>query len=537
MRKYVLALLTLGLCICMCLAFDIFLASMVVVRDITPSIPTPERRAEVTPTVSRLPVDEETLSTAETVRETTIPERDLRALAERLGNAGPVPRVVNDEPPTYEIGQRETFWVNDEELSDTYIQIEATLRYVTPHLYMWVEDDWPVDQADLEESAHEFEDHIYPTNHRYFGSEWSPGVDNDVHIHVLNANLPSVGGYYSSNDEYPRSVNPFSNEKEMLYINIGSYVAPGTEEYNGTLAHEFQHMIHWNVDSNEDTWVNEGCAQTAETLNGYRAWIGQFLTEPDTQLTAWADEMAQAGVHYEASHLFVYYFTERFGPELVKDLTATQADGMEGLDQVLADHELGITSQDIFEDWLIANFLNDTSIEDGRYGYEDISLPGDVAVDHRHGSYPDSRASTVHQYAADYIELWPGRGDLVVEFAGSTQVKLVDNDPHSGRYEWWSNRGDVSNMTLTSEFDLSDLDAATLQFWTWYEIEDDYDYAYVEVSTDHGQTWHILQGEHTTDSDRYGNSFGHALRAPVAVGSDPSGCRSRSTSRHMLVRR
>jgi immune inhibitor A len=516
LRKYVVALLTLGCCVCVCLAFDVLLASMLLFRDVASSLEQPE----ITPTVLRLPVDAETVSTAELLRETAIPERDLRALAERLKHTGPVPRVVNAEPPHYEIGQKETFWVNDEALSDTYLEIEASLRYVTPHLYMWVEEGLSFDQEGIEATAHKFEEQIYPTTRRYFGSEWSPGVDNDVHIHVLNANLPSVGGYYSSNDEYPRSVNPFSNEKEMVYINM-SYVAPGTPEYESILVHEFQHMIQWNVDPNEDTWVTEGAAQTAETLNGYDAWISAFLREPDTQLTAWADEIEQAGAYYNASHLFVYYVAERFGWELIRDLTATESDGMAGIEAVLANNGQDLASEDLFGDWVIANFLNDTSVADGRYGYSGIGFSGDVAIDHRHRRYPDSRASTVHQYAADYIELGNTRGNLVIEFAGSTHVRLVDNEPHSGQYEWWSNRGDVSNMTLTREFDLSDLEAATIEFWTWYDIEDDYDYAYVEASTDGGQTWHILSGEHTTESNPYGNSFGHAYTGMSGGGERP----------------
>ena len=516
MRKYVVALLTLGCCVCTCLAFDVLLASILLFRDITSTTEQPE----ITPTVLRLPVDDETVSTAELLRETAIPQRDLYALAERLNHIGPVPRVVNVEPPHYEIGQRETFWVNDEAISDTYVEIEAILQYVTPHLYMWVEDGLHVDQEGVETSSQVFEEHIYPTTRRYFGSEWTPGVDNDVHIHVLNANLPSVGGYYSSNDEYPRTVNPFSNEKEIVYIN-SPYVAPGSREYESILAHEFQHMIQWNVDPNEDTWVTEGCAQSAETLNGYDAWIGTFPGFPDTQLTAWADEIEHAGAYYNASHLFVYYVAERFGSELLRDLSATEADGMAGIDAVLASNAPEFSSEDLFADWVIANFLNDTSVADGRYGYRGIQLSSPMFVDHRHRRYPDSRASTVHQYAVDYIELLNARGDLAIEFAGSTQVRLVDNEPHSGKYEWWSNRGDVSNMTLTREFDLTDLDAATLEFWTWYDIEDDYDYAYAEASIDGGQTWHILSGEHTTESNPYGNSFGHAYTGVSGGGERP----------------
>ena len=42
----------------------------------------------------------------------------------------------------------------------------------------------------------------------------------------------------------------------------------------------------------------------------------------------------------------------------------------------------------------------------------------------------------------------------------------------------------------------------------WYEIEEGWDYAYVEASDDGGQTWHILEGKHTTTDNPSGNSYG-----------------------------
>jgi hypothetical protein len=128
--------------------------------------------------------------------------------------------------------------------------------------------------------------------------------------------------------------------------------------------------------------------------------------------------------------------------------------------------------------------------------------------------------TTVHQYGADYIELQAGQGDMVVNFTGSTAVRLVNNEAHSGSYQWWSNRGDESDSTLTRAFDLTGLEQATLQAWLWYDIEDDYDYAYVEVSTDGGQTWDILPGKYTSDHNPSGQSFGHAYTGKSGVEAD-----------------
>lgn len=48
------------------------------------------------------------------------------------------------------------------------------------------------------------------------------------------------------------------------------------------------------------------------------------------------------------------------------------------------------------------------------------------------------------------------------------------------------NRTDDSDATLTHDFDLSGVKNATLDFWAWYDLEEDFDYADVETSTDAG---------------------------------------------------
>jgi hypothetical protein len=73
---------------------------------------------------------------------------------------------------------------------------------------------------------------------------------------------------------------------------------------------------------------------------------------------------------------------------------------------------------------------------------------------------------------------------------------------------WYSNRGDVSDMTLTQSFDLSAVTEATLTYKAWYDIEEGWDYGYVMVSTDEGETWDILPTPYTTDDNPHGNAYG-----------------------------
>jgi hypothetical protein len=442
-----------------------------------------------------------------------LPQRDLRLLAERLQETGPIPEIVHETPPVYTVGAETEFWVGNVDTMEQF-KVTAVLRYVTSHLYVWVEKGPSYNQDALARSAESFENHIYPTTRAFFGSEWSPGVDNDPHIHVLHSTGArmgnSVAGYYSSADEYSHLANPYSNEREMFYISLDGML-PGTELYDGVLAHEFQHMIHWANDRNEETWLNEGCSELAAYLNGYDPggfeWF--FIADPDVQLTTWS-QLGSAAPHYGNSYLFMAYFLGRFGEETVKRVIAHPANGIAGIDAVVSAYSL--TFEDVFADWLIANYLDNVSAHvssaGGHYLYPD-HVVGPVSTDVTHQEYPVQRTSTVHQYAADYIEL-EGKGDLEIEFSGSTRSRLVPTAAHSGQYAWWSNRGDDGDTMLTRAFDLRSVDQAALYVWMWYDIEEDWDYAYVEISTNGGQTWDILAGASTTTSDPNGNSFGPA---------------------------
>jgi hypothetical protein len=460
------------------------------------------------------------------LEDTVVPVRDLHELAVRLRGLPPeTPRMTNQEgSPDYEIGTRRLFHasnVDTEEQFDLY----ATLEYKTEHLYMWVEESERVDQNDLKAAADLFEEETYTTNRAFFGSEWSPGVDNDPHLSILHAtNLgSSVAGYYSSADEFVSQVREDSNEMEMFYINIDN-VSPNSSFYNGVLAHEFQHMIHWYNDRNEETWLNEGFSELATYLNGFDVGGSDYLfaSAPDTQLNTWPSGPGAAGANYGGSYLFTSYFLDRFGSDATKALVAHEENSFASVEDVLREQGSNVTCEALFGDWVIANLLDDPAIDDGHYGYEDIDPPVvDVETTYFSNAYPVSQEATVHQHGTDYIELQSQR-PLTFTFTGSAQVGLVDTTAHSGEYFWWSNRGDDSDMSLTRAFDLSGFSEATLSYWVWYDIEKDWDYAYVEASTDGGQTWQILETPSGVNTNPNGNSFGWAYTGQSGGGQEPA---------------
>jgi len=490
-----------------------------------PFEPTATARPEPTPGLTREPVGVEGKETERLLEDTDVPVRDLHELAIRLrGVPADTPRTVNPEgSPDYPVGTVRVFQASNVD-TDEQFEVRARLEYKTAHVYMWVEEGVRFDRDDLEAAAERFENETYTTNRAFFGSEWNPGVDNDPHLSILHArNLgDTIAGYYSSADEFVRAVREDSNEMEMFYINVEN-VSINDSFYNGVLAHEFQHMIHWYNDRNEETWVNEGFSELAMLLNGYGTGGSEwaFSMTPDTQLNSWPEGPGAASANYGAAYLFMAYFLDRFGPEATQALVSHPENGFRAVDRVLAELGSGLDHVAFFADWVAANALDNPDLADGRFGYEEIDPPTpDIQASYSPNNYPLSERTTVHQYATDYIEL-NGDQPLRLRFQGATQIGLLDASAHSGRYLWWSNRGDDSDMTLTRAFDLSGVERATLQYWTWYDLEEDWDYAYVEVSNDGGRTWQILTTPSGTDRNPNGNSFGWGYTGRSGDGAAP----------------
>ena len=414
-----------------------------------------------------------------------------------------MPRTVNPAPVSYQQGHRQTFWVADP-VDDVAYTVQATLEVVSDNAYWYVDDTLDLPLEGLQRAASVFEAEIHPLITGTFGDVWNPGIDNDPRLTILHTALRGAAGYYGSPDEYPREIHPHSNEREMLYMD-GGRLRPGSAQYLGVLTHELQHAVHWAGDSSEEAWVNEGMSEVAQELAGHRAdFVDSFLMNPDTQLNYWPDQLQKSAPHYGAATLFLSYLAQHYGGyERLRELVNEPADGINGVELYLSPY--GRSFLEVFKDWVVANYLD---LSEGPYGYTDRNVRvGNVLPWAAYGEINQ----TLSQFATHYVDLRLQNGDALVGFDGESQVALVGARCHSGRFCWWGNRGDSIDSTLTRRLDLSGVREATLEFWTWFSLEEDWDYAYVEVSTDGGDTWAILEGKHTTSENPVGNNFGHGF--------------------------
>ena len=483
-----------------------------------------------TPGTHSLPVGESPVLT-ETLRilqEAHVPINDPLSLAWRLQGKNITSAVVNDPLAPYSAGAQKSFWVLDSETSQPF-KVDATLHSVTDHAYFWIEDGIRFNPSDLEVLATSFENQIYPTNREFFGSEWSPGVDGDPHLYILYASGVGgiIAGYFSPRDEYPPEASEYSNAHEMFLLNADK-VELDSDFAHGVLAHEFQHMIHWYRDRNEEIWMNEGFSDVAMFLNNYG--VGgvdyAYTADPDLQLNYWPDSDQTTLPHYGASFLFLTYFLDRFGELTTQALVAEPTNGLDSIDVVLereaiTDNLTGepIGADDVFADWVVASYLHNKDVEDGRFTYHNYpSAPQPVETEVIHSCPTEQITRDVSQYGVDYIRIRCS-GEYTINFQGSVQVNLVPIDPHSGAYAFWSNKGDSSDMSLTRHFDFSEHNGPlTLTYWTWYDLEKDYDYLYLLASLD-GETWDILATPTGTQSDPTGNSYGWAYNGKSTFGT------------------
>ena len=501
--------------------------------DITPTAPV----------IVRPPLDEISTETLETLKNTIVPENDPRELACRLKNICNVPETFPQGP--FEVGTKKQFWVMNVQTIE-YRQLTANLAYKTDVAYFWVEEGVRFSQNEAKALVDAFSQKMVPTNREFFGMEPSPGIDGDPHIYLLYARGigGSTAGYFSSSDAQHPLVNKYSNGHEMFVFNADNSPLSDTYTY-GVLAHEFQHMIHFGRDRNESSWLNEGFSELAVLLNKYSTGFkdSSYLSNPDLQLTDWGPDVGQNAPYYGASFLFTTYFLERFGKEATQALVREADNSMDSVDNVLqsigaTDPRTGqpLRADDLFMDWATANYLLDPSVADGRYGYQRYQPFKPASEAKAFTSCPAEFSDTVNQYGADYIR-FACQGQYTLRFEGSTTTTLLPVDAYSGKYAFWSNKGDESDMTLTRAFDFTNVTGPlTLTYRTWYDIEEGWDYAYLQASSDEGQTWQILLTPSGTADDPAGNSYGWGYTGSSGGWIEESVDLSQFTGQKVLLR-
>ena len=437
-----------------------------------------------------------------------IPINDPFTIANRLYGIEAPPAPT--EAPPYRRGERSEFWVSDNSAGQSR-QIMAELEVIGLHAYFWVEVGADVRLRDLQALADAFDNDIYQQVRDIWGSEPYLGVDGDPRVHILFARGLGFGtaAYFSRRHNYPEIVSQHSNAREMFFVNLSTIGNINSSFLRSTLAHEFQHMIRANITPNEDSWLNEAFSTFTEGYLGYEAaerYPAEFLNAPETQLTTFGiapNRLAE----YGAGYLFMTYIYNHYGIEAIQALSANPLNSMFGVQDVMMD--VAVTShQELFADWVLANLIQDVNLRElyGYYSLNNLIPPATRRLNGRKNQLD----RTLSQYATHYYQLsdWRRGDTLTLSLDMPDTAPLVHTDAHSGERFWYSNRADVSHMRLYRQFDLSDVTSATFTYQLWADLEPDWDYGYLLISTDDGVSWQTIQTETMTTANPVGNRYG-----------------------------
>lgn len=447
------------------------------------------------------------------------------------------------------LGDRTDFFINYD-LNNGYRPMPATLRHISGNALWWVADNASITDEELATVAENFENITFKINRLVYGTEEQPGIDGENRIHFVFVDMPEwegFYGYFSTTNTFPRGMEQYSNEKDMMVINIGS--APlESLGFAAELGHEFAHLIQWSVDPNEDLWMNEALAELSAFLV-VSPPPGSLMEEPNMQVFATMpyiqltsrpelgppeEDPYAVYAHYGGEKLFTIYLLDRFGPQFIKDLINNQEAGTRALDQELGKLNPPLTFNELYADWILANLLNQPDHPEGRFGYAEVQtlLPSIILVDIFDG---EPLEGYMPPYATFYYEL-RATDKITLKFDGASMARLTPADPMDGEFAWYSNRGDQTAFSLTRSFDLTSVKAATLNYSVWYELEEDFDYGYVLVSDDDGKTWTILPTKHGRAEGLSDGAFGMAYTGESVEWRDESLDLSAYAGKKILIR-
>jgi len=436
------------------------------------------------------------------------PERDLRLLAQQMRWNGAERPAAPPASEDLQVGETRDFWTLDYP-NMAMVSNRFRLAAISDGAYWWLGEDVKVETEALSRTLEEAEGQVFPRVEAVFADGSEPD-----RWHVISGRIPGVGGYVSGSDQYAASVSPYSNEVTAIYINSRA-AAPGEMGFAQILAHELQHVIHQEADASEATWLNEGLSELAVTEAGYSPGsIYHYLRRPDASLVNWPDHLgANVGLNYGASALFAHYLREKYAPEGgLQDLLAIEADGIAAVDEFLSARNAvafnggAAEFHTVFADWMVANRLD---LESSPYGYDELDV--EASITRRQEADGEGEMESLAQYGIDYVEIQDAGESGVVHFEGSATTPLLATDVEGEC--WWSNRGDSISATLTRRLTIPatapDGSHPTLTYRYWHDIEEEWDYLYVSVSTDGGKSWDVLEATGTTDSNPVGNSYGY----------------------------
>jgi len=307
-----------------------------------------------------------------------------------------------------------------------------------------------------------------------------------------------------------------------------------------TFAHEYQHLLEYYASPGEFSWVNEGLSDYAMRKTGYaqpeipHGTIGEDshiqcvygnlgetlggvpIGGPENSLTWWGDQgQGEILCDYGAAWTFAEYLEGQFGQQFMTALHNEKKNGFEGLQAVLDQRLTGRKAQDLVHEWLASlaldNVLDTRKFRANSHDASLYAIPT-LAAAVNWDSLQSYGSDGAPPNGADFVRLRDAAGTYVnagqlqsISFSGQEQYapdpvewKVVDGALSADLTE------DLANRTLGREVTVPAADP-TLTFKGKYDLEEHWDYGFVQISDDGGKTYKSVACSNT-NSDNVPNA-------------------------------
>jgi hypothetical protein len=186
------------------------------------------------------------------------------------------------------------------------------------------------------------------------------------------------------------------------------------------MAHELQHMIHWEQKTHQrgvldDTWLDEAMSTISRTFCGYGPDYDLVLTyehAPSHSLTSWDGTADNYGVVY----MWAQYFKDRIGSSIFASMLRNSQTGIGSVSAALTSAGYPRDFAGTFRDWGVANYSGNAVAWPGHPEWSYVSVNtwpgtyGDVTLP---GLFPLSRQNTsllpvLGPWSVNYFTYTPG---------------------------------------------------------------------------------------------------------------------------------
>ncbi len=433
-------------------------------------------------------------------------------------------------------------WLSLNNYLGNYFFTDFYLIAETDTSELWVQADLSYPDGDprdlpevsCEQAAYllsEFDNNMYPTETEFFG---------DPDLHDGTYSLLEAWGYFDPGyfyNEDGRQVVLVSNVRDDSYYDatypnyIAGFYSPTFEAYfdrnimsidshdwlnrigpdgsrpylyESVFAHEYQHLLHDDYDSDEVSWINEGLSMFSEYLTGYvvnEDSYSTFQELPENSLVAWGDQGGTEIVaDYGIAFLYQMYLYEKFGEDFIKAEFHNPDNGITSINSTLAMNNRwkGNSFADLYHDFSVA-VLIDSNQTRYRYGFKNLDVGIDIGtVDVPNPDAFDTPGAP--PWGADYI--WLSGNPKNIDKLLFNGAALTQSPTAWTSVDGWLYSGTGDEVDNWAIFETPG--GGELSFDTIWDLEDYWDFGFVQVSTDGGYTWTSLadnEGYSTYDYD------------------------------------